>query len=40
MEADEMELWAAHLTRKAGGLQGMTVADLTARLRNGGARQA
>jgi hypothetical protein len=40
MEADEFELWAVHLTRKAGGMQGMTMGDLQARLRAGGARQA
>ena len=39
MDADDFELWAAHLQRKNGGLQGMTMGDMTARLRAGGARQ-
>ncbi len=43
MEADELELWAAHLSRKGGGLgamQGMTMGQLTARLAAGGAVKA
>lgn len=42
MEADELELWAWHLSRRNGsgiGPAGMTVGELTARLRAGGARQ-